>query len=120
MYLLNVVPNFEGRNGLKPLIGRDLFEVLGISITQTLCSNEGKMVNTITTQCPFTTRIANQFPQLISRIGRSKSHIVKSKFRKIFQTKHQKSRRVPINLKDRNFPKFSNPNIKRVEEYPLI
>ena len=79
------------KDGLKPLISRDLFEVLGNSITQTLCSNECKMVNTIKTQCPFTTRIANQFPQLISCIGRSKSHIVKSKTRKIFQPKHQKS-----------------------------
>ena len=38
------------RDGLTPLIGRDLFEVLGISSTQTLCSDEGSMVNTITTQ----------------------------------------------------------------------
>ena len=74
------------RDGLKPLIGRGLSEILGISITQTLCSDEGSMVNVITTQCPFKTRIANQFPQLISRIGRSKVHIVKSKFHKNFQT----------------------------------
>ena len=59
------------------------------------------MVNTITTQCPFKTRIANQFPQLISRIGRSKVHIVNSKFHKNFQHKLQKGRRVPINLKER-------------------
>ena len=72
------------RDGLKPLIGRDVLEALGISITQTLCSDGGSMVNTITTQCPFKTRIANQFPRLISRTGRSKVHIVKSKFRKTF------------------------------------
>ena len=29
------------RDGSKPLIGRDLFEVLGNSITQILCSDEG-------------------------------------------------------------------------------
>ena len=63
------------RDGLKPLIGRDLFEVLGISITLTLSSDEGSMVNTITTQCPFKT-----FPQFISRISRSKVHIVKPHF----------------------------------------
>ena len=39
-------------DGLKPLIGRDLFEAIGTSITQTLSSKEGSMVNTITTQCP--------------------------------------------------------------------
>ena len=41
------------KDGLKPLIGRDLFEVLGNSIIRTLCSNECSLVNTITTQCPF-------------------------------------------------------------------
>ena len=94
------------KDGLKPLIGRDLFEALEISITQTLTSNEGSMVNTITTQCPLKTRIADQFPQLISRIGRSKIHIVKSKFNKNFRPKHQKGRRVPINLQDRVISEF--------------
>ena len=89
------------KHGLKPLIGRDLFEALGISINQTLSSNEGSMVNTITTQWPFKTRIANEFPQLFSRIGRSKIHIVKSKFHKNFKLKRQKARRVPNNLQDR-------------------
>ena len=72
------------RDGLKPLIGRDLFEVLGISINQTLCSDEVSMVNTITPQCPFKTHIANQFPQPISRIGRSKVQIFKSNIYKNF------------------------------------
>ena len=78
------------RDELKPLIGRDLFEVLGISITQNFCSDEGSMVNTITPQYPFKTRIANQFTQFISRFGRSKVHLVKSKFHKSFQPKRQK------------------------------
>ena len=90
------------RDGLKSLIGRDLFEVLGTSITHILCSDEGSMVNTITSQCPFKTRITNQFPQLISRIGSSKVHIVKSKSHKNFQPKHQKGIRVPINIQDQN------------------
>ena len=88
------------RDGLKPLLGRDLFDALGISVTQTPNSIEGSMVNAITPQCPFKTRIAKQFPQLISRIGRSKIHIAKSKFHKSFQPKHQKNRRVPINLQE--------------------
>ena len=88
------------RDGLKPLVGRDLFDALGISVTQTP-KHEGSMVNTITSQCPFKTRIAKQFPQPITRIGRSKIHIVKSKFHRNFQLKHQKGRRVPINLQER-------------------
>ena len=96
------------RDGLKPLIGRDLFEVLKISITQTLCSDEGSMVNTMTTQCPFKTRIANQIPQLISRTGRSKVHIDKSKFHYNSQPKHQKGRRVPIIYKSELIVKLQN------------
>ena len=64
------------RDGIEPLIGRDLSDALGISVTQTPNSNEGSMVNAIAPQFPFKTRIAKQFPQLISRIGRSKIHIV--------------------------------------------
>ena len=87
-------------DGLKSLVGRDLFDALGISVTQPP-KYEGSMVNTITSQCPFKTSIAKQFPQLIIRIGRSKIHIVKSKFNRNFQPKHQKGRRVPINLQER-------------------
>ena len=71
------------RDGLKQIVGRDLFDALGISVTQTP-KYEGSMVNTITSQCPFKTRIAKKFPQLITRIGRSKIHIVKSKFHRNF------------------------------------
>ena len=99
------------KDGLKPMNGRYSFEILGISITQTHCSNESSMVNTITTQCPFKTPIANQFPQLISRIGRSKILIIKSKFHKNSQPQHQKGRRVPINLQDR-----VNSEIKKLLE----
>ena len=96
------------KDGVKPLIGRELFEALGISITQALSSNEGTMVNTITIQCPFKTRIANQFAELISRIGRSKIDIVKSTLSTLSNPHCQ------------NFTKIFNPNIKRVEEYLLI
>ena len=89
------------KGGLKPLLGRDLFDALGISVTQTSSSYEGSMVNNVTIQCPFKTRIANHFPQLITRIGRSKIHFVKSKFHENFQPKHQMGRKVPINLQER-------------------
>ena len=69
------------------------------------------MINTITTQCPFKTRMANQFPQLISRLGRSKVHIVKYKFHKNFQPEHHKGRKLPINLQDR-----VNKEIKKLFE----
>ena len=39
---------------------------------------------------------------MVSRIGRSKSHVAKSKFHKHIQPRHQKGRRIPINLQDKN------------------
>ena len=68
-----------------------------MAIIQTLCPDEGSVVNSITTQCPYKIRIANQFPQLISGIGRSK-----------------------VNLLNQNFTKISDPNIKRVGDVVLI
>ena len=100
------------KDGLKPLIGRDLFEVLGIAITQTLCSDEGSMVNTITNQCPYKTRIENQFPQNTHRKSKNthrKPHALADQnftlenlnFTKNFQPNYHKDRRVPINLQER-------------------
>ena len=48
-----------------------------------------EMINNINKQCPLKTKVANQFPNHISRIGRTKVHIVKSKHPRHFQPKHQ-------------------------------
>ena len=66
------------------------------------------MVNTITPQCQFKTRIANQFPQLIARIVRSKVHIVKSKFQKIFSLNIKKAEEYPIKYKNELIVKLKN------------
>ena len=75
---------------LQPLIGRDIFDAFGISVTQTQNPIEGILINNIETQCPFNIRIAKQFPNLISRIGISEKQIVKQKFHKQPQPKHKK------------------------------
>ena len=86
-------------DGLKSLIGRDLFDQLGLAVTQSTLQ-KGNFVNNIASS-EFKEQIATKFPGLISRIGRSKSHVAKSKFHKIFQARHQKGRRFPINLQDK-------------------
>ena len=96
------------KDGLKPLPGRDLFEALGISVTQTPYSYERSTVINVTIQCPFKTRIANQFPQLITRIIRSKIHIVKSKFHKNLQPKHQRVEEYPLIYKNQLIVKLKN------------
>ena len=48
--------------------------------------------------CPIKKEIATDFPDLTSRICKSKLHTVRSKFHKHYTPSHQKGRRVPINL----------------------
>ena len=50
------------RDGLKKLIGPNLLDEFGISVTQTLNPIEGNMINNINTHSPFKSRIANHFP----------------------------------------------------------
>ena len=86
-------------DGLKSLIGRDLFDQLGLAVTQSSFL-KGNIINNIESP-EFTEQIAKTFPGLVSRIGRSKSHVAKSKLQKNFQPRHQKGRRIPINLRDK-------------------
>ena len=85
--------------GLKSLIGRDLFDQLGLAATQST-SQKGNRVNNISSP-EFKEQIAKTFSELISRIGRSKNHVAKSTFHKDFQSSHQKVRRIPINLQEK-------------------
>ena len=83
-------------DGHRLLLGRDLFPALGLSIQQ---SNSQKTVNQVEQEnCQIKKQIATDFPDLISRIGKSKLHRVRSKFHKHYTTSQQKGRRVPINL----------------------
>ena len=86
-------------DGLKSLFGRDLFYKLGLAVTQST-SQKSNRVNNISSP-EFKEHIAKIFPELISRIGRSKNHVAKSKFHKDFQPRHQKGRRIPINLQEK-------------------
>ena len=85
---------------LKSLIGRDLFAQLGLDVTQSTFLQKGNRINNIASP-EFKEQIAKTFPSLVSRIGRLKSHVAKSKFHKDFQPRHQKGRRIPINLQDK-------------------
>ena len=86
-------------DGHCPLLGRDLFLVLGLSIQQ---SDNQTTINQVEQEyCPIKKQIATDFPDLISRIGKSKVHIVRSTIHKNYTPLHQKGRRVPINLLDK-------------------
>ena len=49
-------------------------------------------------QCLIKKQIAFDFPELVTRIGKSFKHSIKSTFHKEFTPTHQKEQRVPINL----------------------
>ena len=89
----------EGHN---IIIGRDLFTSLVVAVVQKQQPDNGKCVNNINKPiCKIEETMAAQFPHLISRIGLSKTHVVKSKFHQKFTAKHQKGQCVPINLQPR-------------------
>ena len=67
----------------RPILGQDLFDKLGITISQKPCPNTE--VNNIEPPCAIKKSFANQFPELISRTGKSKHHKVNSKFHKNYQ-----------------------------------
>ena len=70
-------------DGHRPIIGRDLFSQLGISLTQTK-----QVSNVEQNQCLIKKQIAFDFSGLISRIAKSLKHSVKSKFHKNFTSTH--------------------------------
>ena len=80
-------------DGHRPIIGRDLFPKLGFSLTQSK-----QVANVDQNQYLIKKQIAFGFPGLISRIGKSLKHSVKSTFHKHFTPTQQKGCRVPINL----------------------
>ena len=93
-------------DGHRPLLGRDLFPALGLSIQQ---ANNQTTINQVEQEyCPIKNQFATDFPDLISRIGESKVHIVRSKFHKKYTPLHQKGRRVPINLLDKVSDELKN------------
>ena len=88
-------------NNHRAIIGRDLFQGLGIQAKQQHSpKSEGKQIAMIQNfeGKNLKTEISKKFPNLIKRIGRSKTHTIKSKFKTIFTPVHQRGRRISIHL----------------------
>ena len=86
-------------DGHRSLLGGDLFLALGLSIQH---SNNQKTVNQVDQEhCPIKKQITTDFPDLITRIGKSKVLMVRSKFHRNYTPSHQSGRRVPVNLLDK-------------------
>ena len=74
-------------DGFRPILGRDLFDQLSIIISQKPCPIVE--VNNIDETCAIKRSLAGEFPDLISRIGKSKHHTDNSKFHKNYRVTHQ-------------------------------
>ena len=83
-------------DGFRPILGRDPFDQLGIIISQKPCPKT-EVIN-IDQPCAIKKSLAKEFPDLISRIVKSKNHTVNSKFHRNYRVIHQKGRKVPIHL----------------------
>ena len=75
-------------DGFRPILGRDVFDQLGIIILQKPRPNVE--VNNIDQTWAIKRSFAKEFPELISRIGKSKHHTLNSKFHKNYRVTHQK------------------------------
>ena len=74
-------------DGHRPIIGRNLLPKLGFSLTQLK-----QVANIDQNQCLIKKQIAFDFPDLVTRIGKSLKHSVKSTFYEEFTPTHQKGR----------------------------
>ena len=86
-------------DGLKSPIGRDLFDKLGLAVTQSTSQKGNRVENILSPE--FNEQIAKTFPEFILRIGSSKRNLAKSTFHNDFQPRHQKGRRIPIYLQEK-------------------
>ena len=86
-------------DAFRPILGLDLFDQLGITISQKPCPNI--KVNTVETPCVIKQSLTKKFPELILRIGKSKHHTVNSKFYRNYHVPHQSWRKVPIHLQQK-------------------
>ena len=72
-------------DGHRPIIGRDLFPKLGFFVIQFK-----QVANIDQNQCPIKRQISFDFPDLITRVGKSLKHSVKSTFHNEFTPTHKK------------------------------
>ena len=86
-------------DGFRPIIGRDVFDQLEITISQKPCPNIE--IKNIETPCAIKKLQAKEFSELISRKGKSNHHTVNSKFHRNYRVTHQNRRKVPIQLQSK-------------------
>ena len=81
-------------DGFRPILGRDWFDQLGKRISQ---KNSPKTaVKAVEAPCVLEQSTAKQFPDLITRIEKSKHHMVNSSFHKNYHSQIRKEKKFPF------------------------
>ena len=79
-------------NGLKSIIGQDLFDQHGHAVTQPSSQKANQVINF----SPHRAKYSSSFHQNLKyRIGSSENRVAKSKFHEQFQPRHQKGKWIP-------------------------
>ena len=89
-------------NKTNNIMGRDTLRRLGITLTAR--KNEGKKILHITdntTKTNIIKWILKKYPNLCTRLGKSKNHIAKPTMKENFKPVQQKARKVPLHLLDK-------------------
>ena len=78
------------------IFGRDFFSST-MNIDNTKPFPKAK-IKTNETPCATRQSLSKEFPELITRIAKSKHHTVNSKFRRNYRVTHQTGRKLPVHL----------------------
>ena len=102
-WTINTAPFVVVDDKRANILGRNLLPQLGIHLQQE--KPTGKSINYITKPDQSDTAITNwvksTYPGLCTRIGRSKNHVVHTKFLHDFKALQQKGRRIPIHIQEK-------------------
>ena len=88
-------------DGHKLIMGRDLSSRVFLAVVKQQAKRTECINDIDNSACKVKQAILLQFPDIVLKIGLSKTHVDKSKFHQKFTAKHQKSCRVSINLQPR-------------------
>ena len=84
-------------------MGRDVMDQLGLRLKMSTPNKKSgkKLLNISNRHQRISKWIITKYPQLCTRLGRSKNHGAKSTFKKEFQPTQHKGRRIPLHLTEK-------------------
>ena len=105
-------------NNTINIMGRDVMDQMGLRLTMTEpnIKVEKKLLNMSNTYQRISKRIFTKYPHICTRLGRSKNHVAKSTFRKVFQPRKHKGRRIPFHLTEKSRERTQKINRRKTNQ----